>query len=61
MSCEYQSQYERILGWMNGDTPIVAKSCLCFGRKNVPDCPYFLADDQNEQKNCPRYKEKIDE
>lgn len=55
MSCEYQDEYERILGWLNGNTPVVAKSCLCWGWKSAPDCPYFL--DSNE-KDCPRYKEK---
>ena len=56
MSCEYESKYEQIFGWANGDTPVVFKSCLCFGQKNAPNCPYFLDDNQ---KDCPKYKEKI--
>lgn len=60
MSCEYQHPDERLVGWI-GEHPVTSKACLCWGQKNAPDCPYFLADDQNEQKNCPRYKEKVDE
>lgn len=57
MSCEYEHPFERIIGWM-GEHPVTSKACLCWGQKNAPDCPYFVAD---AQKDCPRYKEKVDE
>ena len=58
MSCEYEHPFERVIGWWNNDTPITSKACLCWGEKEPPDCPYFLDDNQ---KHCPRYKEKISE
>lgn len=58
MSCEYEHQFERIIGWYGVDTPITVEACLCYGQKNAPDCPYFLG---SNQKDCPKYKEKIPE
>ena len=58
MSCEYEHQFERIVGWHDVNAPITVKACLCYGQKNAPDCPYFLS---SNQKYCPKYKEKISE
>ena len=58
MSCEYEHRFERITGWVDANTPITSNACLCYGQKNTPDCPYFL---DSNQKDCPKYKEKISE
>ena len=58
MSCEYEHLFERITGWVDANMPITSKACLCYGQKNSPDCPYFLG---SNQKDCPKYKEKISE
>ena len=58
MSCEYEHLFERITGWVDANTPISSNACLCYGQKNAADCPYFLS---SNQKDCPKYKEKISE
>ena len=58
MSCEYEHLFERIIGWVDANTPITSNACLCYGQKNAPDCPYFSS---SNQKDCPKYKEKISE
>lgn len=57
MSCEYEHLDKRLIGWV-GEHPVTSKVCLCWGQKNAPDCPYFLG---SNQKDCPKYKEKISE
>ena len=58
MSCEYEHLFERITDWVDTNTPKTTKACLCFGEKEPSDCPYFLS---SNQKDCPKYKEKISE
>lgn len=58
MSCKYEHQFERIVSWHDVNAPITVEACLCYGQKNAPDCPYFLG---SNQKDCPKYKEKISE